>query len=272
MELIANNSLKHGIKIISALTIFIFLTKSVYAIEIPDYLKKCVLAIGTRNYDYNESTEEQSITRVFRGTGVLIWTDRFILVTAKHVVFENGKVAPNLCFWGNTRDGKEFMYSFSDIQNEYKNIKWIPHSDPNIDIAASIIILDLEKEDLSFVGLNGFENVTDKEIGYDVYCLGYPSGIGATKGSNPVIRKGIVAHKDKGSNFFHIDAIVSGGNSGGPVFLYEKKENIRLLGIVSAFRPFVTSDARFYHSGLGIVYTAECIKDIIESPEFKKTY
>lgn len=272
MELIANNYLKRGIKIIAALTIFILLTKPIFAIDIPEYLKKCVLAIGTRDYDYNESTEKQSITRDFRGTGVLIWTDRFILVTAKHVVFENGKVVPNLCFWGNTQDGNEFMYSFSDIQKEYKNVKWIPHSDPNVDIAASIIMLDLEKEDLSFVRLEGFENVTDKEIGNDVYCLGYPSGIGATKGSNPVIRKGIIAHKDKGSNFFHIDAIVSGGNSGGPVFLYEKNENIRLLGIVSAFRAFFTNDARVYHSGLGIVFSADCIKEILESSEFKNTY
>lgn len=273
MELIANNYLKRGIKIIAVLAFFLLVTKPIYAIDIPDYLRKCVLAIGTKNYDYNESTEERSITRVSRGTGVLIWTDRFILVTAKHVVFENGKVVPNLCFWGNTRDGKEFMYSFSDIQKEYKNIKWIPHSDPDIDIAASIIILDLEKEDLSFVSLEEeFKNVTDKEIGNDVYCLGYPSGIGATKGSNPVLRKGIVAHKDKGSNFFHIDAVVSSGDSGGPVFLYEKKENIRLLGIVSAFRSFVTSDARVYHSGLGIVFSADCIKDILKSPEFKKTY
>ena len=34
MELIANNYLKRGIKIIAALTIFILLTKPIYAIEI----------------------------------------------------------------------------------------------------------------------------------------------------------------------------------------------------------------------------------------------
>ena len=272
MESIKNNYLKQGARVITALVFFFILAKPIYAIEIPDYLKKCVLAIGTKDYDYNERTKEQSIKRVFRGTGVLVWTDRFVLVTAKHVVFENGKVVPNLCFWGNKRDGKEFMYSFSDIQEKYKEIKWIPNPDTDIDIAASIVMLNIEKEDLSFVGLGGFKKVTDKEIGNDVYCLGYPSGIGAKQGSNPVLRKGIVAHKDKGSKFFHIDAVLSGGNSGGPVFLYEKEKELKLLGIVSAFKPFITSDARVYHSGLGIVYSADCIKEILDSLEFKNTY
>ena len=167
------------------------------------------------------------------------------------------------------------MRSFSDIQKQYGKIKWIPHRDSDIDIAVSIIGIDPEKEDLTFVTLEGFEKIKDIKIGDDVYYLGYPSGIGATQGSNPVLRSGMVAHKDKESKLFYIDAVVSGGNSGGPVFLYQKGKPVKLLGIVSAFKEFISGDIekiKYFHSGLGKVYSADCIKELLESPAFKETY
>lgn len=273
MESIKKNYLKCGVKIIAILAFFSLSDKPIYAgIRIPDFLRKCVLAIGTKDYNYNESTGEQSVNRRFIGTGVLIRADRYILVTAKHVVFDDdGKVVPNLCFWGNKRNGEAFTRSFSEIQKKYGKIKWVPHPDPVIDIAVSIVELDPGKEDLTFVNLTGFEKTKDIEIGDDVYYLGYPSGIGTTQASNPVLRRGMIAHKEKDSKFFYIDAVVSGGNSGGPVFLYQPGKEVKLLGIVSAFEPFISGDIRFYHSGLGRVFSADCIEELLDSKTFKDT-
>ncbi len=81
----------------------------------------------------------------------------------------------------------------------------------------------------------------------------------------------MIAYKVKKDKFFYIDAVVAGGNSGGPVFKLDKKtDNVRLIGIVSAFKPFVKKGMPF-HSGLGIVFSADCIRELLDSEIFKKT-
>ncbi len=273
-------SFRWGVKIIAILAFFLLVAQPIYAeINVPDFLKKCVLAIGVTDYNYNESTKEESVKRVFRGTGVLVWDDRFILVTAKHVVFDDdGKVVPNLCFWGNKRNGEPFIRSFPEIQRKYGKIKWVPHPDSGTDVAASIIETDLSKEDLGFVTRKGFTKMKDIEIGDNVYYLGYPSEIGTKHSSkpvirgNPVLRRGMVAHKEKENNFFHIDAVVAGGNSGGPVFLHQKEKKVKLLGIVIAFPKFISRDIRIYHSGLGVVFSADSIEELLDSMPFRQTF
>lgn len=272
-------SFRQVILIIAILTSFSLVAEPIYAeINIPDVLKRCVLAIGIKDYNYNESTGEESINIIFRGTGFLIWDDRYILVTARHVVFDNdGKVFPNLCFWGNEMNGEQFLRSVSEIQRKYEKIEWITASypDSDVDIAASVVELNISEEDLGFVTRNGFAKMKDIDIGNDIYYLGYPDDIGTKHDSNlviksnPVLRGGMVAYKEK--DYFYIDAVVAPGNSGGPVFKFDKKtESVNLIGIVSAFKPFAKEGMPSY-SGLGIVFSADSIRELLDSIPFKKT-
>ncbi len=128
MESFEKNYLKLGVIIIAMLAFFSLVAKPIYAeislSDFSDFLKKCVIAIGIKDYNYNEITEERSINILFRGAGVLVSDDRYTIVTAKHVVFDDdGKVFPNLCFWGNKKNGEPFLSSFSEIQKKYKKIK-----------------------------------------------------------------------------------------------------------------------------------------------------
>ncbi len=81
----------------------------------------------------------------------------------------------------------------------------------------------------------------------------------------------MIALTEKGNkDFFYMDAVVAGGNSGGPVFSLENGDS-KLLGIVAEFRRFTSGDSKQFHSGLGKVYSADCIKQLLGSSEFQKT-
>jgi S1-C subfamily serine protease len=130
------------------------------------------------------------------------------------------------------------------------------------------------EESRPFVTDLDFENVSDLKKGDDIFYLGFPLAYGSYHGSNPMVRKGIVALKEEKDDFFYIDATVAPGNSGGPVFRIgkeSKNEAYTFLGIVSAFRPF-ERDGFLFHAGMGVVYPVDSIKELLESKEFKATY
>ncbi len=291
MESFEKNYLKLGVKIIAMLAFFSLVTKPIYAAEIStdtlDKINKRIVAIGIKRYvlidekgkhvNMNATGKGEQI-RLVLGAGVLVknYLDkkvRNILVTAKHVIFEDnghGKAIPDLHIWGNKKDGGEFEYLYKLFQKKGPNVKWVRHSDPKVDVAISII--GFSDEDLiDFVQLKEFKEISDLDEGEDVYYLGFPNRLGADFGSNPVLRKGMVALTEKGNkDFFYMDAVITKGNSGGPVFKSEN-DNSELLGIVAEFRRFTSGDSKQFHSGLGKVYSADCIKQLLGSSEFQKT-
>ncbi len=274
MESFKRNYLKFGVIIISMLAFFSIVAKPIYAgIKISDEIKSCVVAVGNFEYKLNDETGIIEEDKIFRGTGVLIHAGKYILVTAKHVIFdkESNLLIPNLCYWGNKQNGDEFVHAFAQTKYKYPNITWVVHKEREIDIALSIVEKVSEDEKMFFLGLNVFENIADIENGDDVCYLGYPFGFGAKQGSNPVFRKGMVAHKEKAGKYFYIDAVVTNGNSGGPVFKIEKDGGeAKLVGIISGF-PYAPLKGGAFHSGLGQVFSVDCINDILKSPEYKKT-
>ncbi len=201
---------------------------------------------------------------------VLTESGHYVVVTARHVLFDDkGKSLPNLCFWGNKKNGEPFEEFFAEHRERYKNIKWVIH--PKYDIALTIVELTPSEDLVSFVKLEAFESIEDINKNAEVYYLGYPFGIGAEKGSSPVSRKGMVIHKVKKDKFFYMDAMLAPGNSGGPVFkLDEEKKSVKLYGIISSFRPF-EKHGKYFHSGLGIVFSADCIKELLQSEPFGQT-
>lgn len=274
MESFEKNYLKFGLKVIAILAFFSLVVKPIYAgIKISDEIKSSLVAVGFIEYKLNEETGIIEEEKKFRGTGVLVNADRYILVTAKHVVFDEKSklLIPNLCYWGNKQNGDEFIHSFAQTKYKYPRISWVVHKKPEIDIAISIVEKVSEDEKMFFIGLDKFENIAGIEQGDDVCYLGYPFGLGAEKGSNPVFRKGIVAHKEKEGKVFYVDAVVINGNSGGPVFKIEDDGNAKLVGIISSFIASIRKEGVF-HSGLGQVFSVDCIKEILESEGFKSTY
>jgi V8-like Glu-specific endopeptidase len=290
MESFEKYYIKLGVKIIAILAFFLLVAKPIYAAKIStdtlDKLNKRIVAIGIKRYvlideqgkQVNMNATGNGIQiRLVLGAGVLVknYLDkkvRNILVTAKHVVFTNngkGPVIPDLYIWGNKKDGGEFEYLYKLFQKQWPNVKWVKHSDPKVDVTISII--GFSDEDLiDFVPLKEFKEISNLDEGEDVYYLGFPNRLGADFGSNPVLRKGIVALNEKGKKFFYMDAVITKGNSGGPVFKSEN-DNSELLGIVTDFEPQWTEKG-YFHSGLGRVYSSDCINDILKSAEFKKTY
>ena len=245
----------------------------VLAFDIPEKWDHAVVAIGSKKYRLNEITGKVETERTLYGAGVLTRTDRYVLVTARHVVFDlggTGGVFPGLYFWGNRIDGTEFERSFEEMTKRWPNLGWVGHPNEQIDIAASVVGLDLKGDRIAFVDLSDFQSAEGVKKGRDIYYLGYPKGLGSYRGSDPMVRKGIVALRETGASYFYIDATVAPGNSGGPVFVLEG-DAPRFIGIVAEFVPF-SRGGQYFHAGLGKVYPTDFIRSLIFSDEFKSTY
>lgn len=127
-------------------------------------------------------------------------------------------------------------------------------------------------------------------VAENVYFIGYPDNRFDEKNNLPLIRTGMIASHPKydynGKPIFIIDAQVFPGSSGSPVYIdltYENmkngqivigKRNLKLLGIVSATMirnnqlKSIQTGTKFLTEevlGLGIVYKATAIKDLIDS-------
>ncbi len=121
----------------------------------------------------------------------------------------------------------------------------------------------------------------DIEIAEDLYVIGYPKALAmiptnAFNFNKPLVRKGIVSGKNPNRTIV-IDCAVYPGNSGGPVFITEKRveqtekglkmsDKRYLAGIVSKFVPWLNNRFKPPHvenSGYGLMVAFdEVIKEI----------
>lgn len=238
--------------------------------EIPEDMYRSAVAIGYLKNTIDKQTGEIKVQKQLLGTGVLINDGRhFIVLTARHVILDkNLNLTPGLIFWSNTKDRHEFQRSFEYNRVEWKNIRWVPHN--TADMAAIIVGIDKTLEDVSFVSLDDFLDVNDLKKGQNVYYIGFPRGLGADSGSDPVLRRGIISLKNS-SDYFYIDATAAGGNSGGPVFRILNSKAY-FIGIVTDFPISYASEPEFYyHTGVSRVYSTKQIKNLISSKEFEAT-
>jgi hypothetical protein len=143
----------------------------------------------------------------------------------------------------------------------------------------------------------------DISVGEDILIIGYPDGLAHAKTNHPLVRQGIIATRigenitidvqDAGSRKlveipgFLVDAAVVPGSSGSPVLWKPAAtrtvrgkttttvggEKTYLLGIVSAARTMLIPFGKNKEgksvafpalAGLGIVYSAETVKDTID--------
>lgn len=251
-----------------------------------DFLKTIVLFVLK-----GEKGEEHP-----HGTGILVRIENtYMLVTCKHIV-----VNPNtkeyykgLQMWVNRVDNTVSKKDIDAIHTQF-NLRWFFHTDENVDIAISPIAIEEGQDDIKTMPFESFEDFSLIPLGEDIFFLGYPHGLGIENVPklSPLVRTGIVALK-LGNKTFFIDANVYPGSSGSPVFYKPsiaqkekttinigKLRDLKMLGIVSdnlssieeaiSKRTGRTRAVFEENSGLGVVQSAELIKEIVSSAEFQK--
>ena len=212
------------------------------------------------------------------GSGVILnWGTQSFVITAKHVIekskkpsiFVNSKFNNRSIFFNTTKD------------------QWIFHRNGSVDLAGKPLQIR-DNVDVRAIDEKDFEYFDDIQIGNDVFYLGFPFNLTPGERLVPVYRKGCIAQKFP--NEFEIsigeyrkitftekqmiiDAHVSKGNSGCPVFTSPRFKSTRngtstgpyLIGIV---RSHIESDIKGSynlkeHSGLGEIYSTDIIVELL---------
>lgn len=124
---------------------------------------------------------------------------------------------------------------------------------------------------------------TDVLVGNDVYVYGYPTSIGIKENKQfdimkPLLRRGIVAGKNKDNKTIILDCPVYYGNSGGPVI---QKKDVRvglqvfeLIGLIVEFVPFQEewlnlkynyTNNEISNSGYSVAIAMDYIVDLLDN-------
>jgi len=137
---------------------------------------------------------------------------------------------------------------------------------------------------LPITNLRMFDDVL---TGNDIYLFGYPVSVGIKQipqieHDRPLLRKGVVAGKNRKKRTLILDCPTYYGNSGGPVAQAETvglgKTEFRIIGIVSQFVPFqetwVNATHKLSHweistSGYSVVIPADRIVDLVKKLDSK---
>lgn len=79
-----------------------------------------------------------------------------------------------------------------------------------------------------------FSMRSDINLGDEVYFIGFPLGIGTKNKIEPLVRTGSVAWVSESANYFFLDALSYGGNSGSPVYTKPTSDNgTNFIGMVT---------------------------------------
>jgi len=213
------------------------------------------------------------------GSGIfIIHKKRVFFATARHVIFNMRKIKNSLNFSPKTKKIKIQYYALDndftdpseieiDLQSLFKQNKIKLHGKNDVAVmqigdikGKKFELLDNVKLTHGYLNMNmAMESMIryfdDIEIGSDTFVIGYPKALGMKNRAqynfnHPLVRKGIVAGKNRQHKTIVIDCPVYGGNSGGPVFLTEKViinnkgkvtfENKKyLIGLVTEYIPYL---------------------------------
>lgn len=224
------------------------------------------------------------------GSGFIVLTpnNHLVLVTAKHVVYENegrGSLIQGLAYRLNNKEGSSLLIQDNDATKRVKST-WL--KSPINDVACRIIIIK-ESSDIKYIPSSIFLSTQQIQAGAPLFIIGFPMGLRSDQYATPIVRRGIVSRND-GNNII-IDGFVFPGNSGGPV-IYVPSIQLEppltsnllqgewLVGLVSSNIPYIdvavsqqTKRARITfeeNSGLCNVLPADKILELLNTPEFKK--
>lgn len=246
--------------------------------------QKTLISIEVSTIPAEELTEN-SPTRPI-GSGFLVQTPNkhYVLVTAKHVVFEDegaGPLVKNLVYRMNGK-GKSRIISDKYV-TDFTGKSWL--TAPNDDIAIRFISVFDEEVAISYGQFLPSEKV---EAGAPLFIVGYPMGLRSTEYSRPIVRRGMVARAD--SDGIIADSFVFPGNSGGPA-IYEPPIQLStttfrssllqgewFVGMVTSYLPYTdiaispqTKRARITfeeNSGLCNIIPADRILSVLRAEKF----
>lgn len=232
----------------------------------------------------------------FYATGFLVTVqDIFHLVTAKHVVadLKTGDLRDTgLVVFLNAKGGGIQYRSIEELRKA-RNVKWVFHKNPGVDIAMIPFGIDQAKDDVKVIPDQLFLSSDRVFELYDVFFVSYQPGIEPGNKIAPIVRGGMVSIINA-DRTIHIDGSAFPGNSGSPVFL--KPSPIRFdeggisiggdplggkfIGIIGEYityhevaistqtgRPRVVFEE---NTGLSKVWTADFIQEIMTSAEFQQ--
>ena len=180
----------------------------------------------------------------------LTFEEKEYLITAKHVLFdEKDKLRCKsllITFQNHTseqEDAKTIVIDELDKIKIFKSFKSdiiaISLNDPEL--------FRIEENGKDIVSVNGDDigELKTIEIANNILLVGFPTSLIMQNAvffdiNRPLLRKGIVAGINSKENTFIIDCPVFYGNSGGPIIEYRENNEMKLIGIVSKYIPFVT--------------------------------
>lgn len=202
------------------------------------------------------------------------------IITAKHVVFNKGKLLSDLWIKSRNYFGNEEESYSAKVDLRPENVFLFE----NID--AAIIKLDKEcnytvendGNNISFSTLDDIIFFDAISIASNILLVGFPSSLTVDdfyEVDRPLLRTGIVAGKNVKNQTFIIDSLAYYGVSGGPVVRIDTEGNLHILGIVSRFVPFITewknkhemslSRQDFYNSGYAVCIPMDAIVNKIKN-------
>jgi hypothetical protein len=209
----------------------------------------------------------------------LRFNDKEFVITAKHVIYHKDKLLSDLWIKSRNHDGNRTDSFDAQIRLDDDNVTFFK----NLDIA----LIELKEENgyqIETIGNNisvsdiediiEFDNIT---ISSNVFLIGFPSSLTTDNFydvDRPLLRTGIVAGKNINDNTFVIDSIAYYGVSGGPVVEVDSEKNLKVIGIVSRYVPFITewknkhessmTRQDFYNSGYAVCIPLDKILEYIK--------
>lgn len=208
------------------------------------------MSLTKSNVSYAAFLSSMDMSKKDSGSGFrLTLGEREFIVTAKHVIYDKKDNLRNneyLCTSQNYLGGSldTFMMSIDltkSIITLFQNV--------------DLVLIELIKDKSYYIQQTGNDITTVKmddllplnkiQIAADVIQVGFPTSLYITRlnffdVNKPLLRKGIVAGIHEKDNTFIIDCPAYYGNSGGPIVQIDEKNNLKVIGIVSRYIPFIT--------------------------------
>ncbi len=229
-----------------------------------------------------QTLEDNTIAPVGNGF-VVSYDGRDFVVTNRRIAEQRGLI---ITVGLTSRPGTPLRYLVDEVTRSV-GLSWSVA--PDADIAVIPLVLPAEARQFAdSLNVTPLDIAASKSwdfarVGDDVYVLSFPLFLGAGPHTQPIVRSGTVALKDREGEFL-VDATTLPGSSGGPVFLKFYRSDERtgklatgrasyLLGVAGAYISYAeqaistqTGRAKTVseeNSGLLIVYSADRVAALL---------
>ncbi|MCX2477452.1 trypsin-like peptidase domain-containing protein [Pedobacter sp. MC2016-15] len=167
------------------------------------------------------------------------------IITAKHVVYNKNVLLSDLWIKSRNYFGDETEGYSAKINLSTENV--LTFDDLDVVVIKLDIQFNYEIEnagtDISIASIEDTSNFESILIGANIFLVGFPSSLTVDDFydvDRPLLRTGIIAGKNIGNHTFVVDSVAYYGVSGGPIVQIDVERNIKIVGVVSRFVPFIT--------------------------------